>query len=76
MDQPPTLWRWLKTVELATVHPGDSDTTAAIVGGFLGCMGIQPPDGLQARIDALDVIERLCQRYTQQESTAPRDLLS
>ena len=57
---------WLKTVELAVVHPGDSDTTGAIVGGFLGCMGVMPPDSLQTRVDVLGVIERLVARYPQE----------
>lgn len=61
---------WLHAVELAVVHPGDSDSTAAIVGGFLGCMGILPPEPLQGRVDALDVIQRLVARYPQELSNA------
>lgn len=58
---------WMRTVELATIHPGDSDTTGAIVGGFLGCQGIIPPDSLQQRVDVYSVIHRLLAAYPQEE---------
>lgn len=58
---------WLKTIEIATVHPGDSDTTAAIAGGFLGCMGVAPPEHLQERLDVRGVIDRLVALYPQEE---------
>ena len=58
---------WLTTVELAVVHPGDSDTTGAVAGGFLGCMGVLPPVELQSRLKALGVIQRLLARYPQDE---------
>jgi len=58
---------WLTTVELAVVHPGDSDTTGAVAGGFLGCMGVMPPVQLQSRLEALGVIQRLLAHYPQGE---------
>jgi ADP-ribosylglycohydrolase len=57
---------WLRTVELAIVHPGDSDSTGAIVGGFLGCRGVMLPEKLQGRVDSLGVIQRLIARYPPQ----------
>ena len=56
---------WLTTIELAVVHPGDSDTTGAVAGGFLGCMGVMPPLELQSRLEALAVIQRLLAHYPQ-----------
>jgi ADP-ribosylglycohydrolase len=54
---------WLHTVELAIVHESDSDSTGAVVGGLLGCMGASPPLDLVSRLDVLGTIERLVDRY-------------
>ena len=50
------------------MHPGDSDTTGAVAGGFLGCMGAMPPLELQRRLEALGVIQRLLAHYPQGDS--------
>jgi len=67
---------WLTTIELAVVHPGDSDSTGAVAGGFLGCIGVMPPLELQSRLEALGVIERLLAHYPQGDGKDSNILIS